>query len=114
MAETDCIFCRIAAGSIPASVVLRTDSALVFKDLAPQAPTHLLVIPARHVDSLASDDDAQELGHLMTLAARAAREAGLEADGYRVVTNVGEQGGQTVQHLHLHVLGGRHMHWPPG
>ena len=109
-----CIFCRIVGGTIPATVVASNDRAVAFKDLHPQAPVHLLVIPRRHVASLAEADDAAELGAVMALAAQVAREAGVAETGYRVVTNIGHDGGQTVGHLHLHVLGGRPFSWPPG
>ncbi|WP_396214014.1 HIT domain-containing protein [Gemmatimonas sp.] len=109
-----CVFCRIAAGTIPASIVAENDHALAFRDLHPQAPVHVLVIPRRHVASLAAADRPDELGALLALAAAVAKTAGLEESGYRVVTNIGEDGGQTVHHLHLHVLGGRPMAWPPG
>jgi len=112
----DCIFCRIAGGEIPATLVLETPDVLAFRDLHPQAPTHLLVIPRRHVASLAhlTPEDEGLAGALLSAAAQVAREAGLEAKGYRVVTNIGDEGGQSVSHLHLHVLGGRAMGWPPG
>ena len=109
-----CIFCRIVGGTIPATVVASNDRAVAFKDLHPQAPVHLLVIPRRHVASLAEADDAAELCAVMALAAHVAREAGVAETGYRVVTNIGHDGGQTVGHLHLHVLGGRPFSWPPG
>ncbi len=109
-----CVFCRIAAGTIPASIVAENDHALAFRDLHPQAPVHVLVIPRRHVASLAAADRPDELGALLALAAAVAKAAGLAESGYRVVTNVGDDGGQTVHHLHLHVLGGRPMTWPPG
>ena len=115
MSGTDsCIFCRIVAGTIPASVVASNDYALAFRDLHPQAPVHVLVIPRRHVPSLATATDAAELGQLMALAAEVARLEGVADGGYRVVTNIGADGGQTVGHLHLHVLGGRPFSWPPG
>ncbi len=113
----DCIFCRIAAGEIPARVVARTDHAIAFHDLQPQAPTHLLVIPILHLAAVrdAQGEGAeQRLGHLLQLAARAATAAGLDEGGYRIVTNTGAHGGQSVFHLHLHVLGGRPLSWPPG
>jgi len=111
-----CIFCRIAEGSLPARTVLETDDLLAFHDLNPQAPTHVLVIPRRHLDSLAAlgPDDAGLAGALLAGAAEVARREGLEPGGYRVVTNIGEDGGQSVGHLHLHVLGGRPLGWPPG
>ena len=111
----ECVFCRIAAGEIPASVVAEGERWLAFRDLQPQAPVHLLVIPRSHVESVADLREADDLGAvLLRAAAVVAREAGLEDGGYRVVTNVGEGGGQSVPHLHLHVLGGRQMRWPPG
>lgn len=112
----DCIFCRIVAGEIPAQVVHDDDRALVFRDVNPQAPTHLLVIPKRHVvsaDHLGPEDEGLA-GHLLLAAGEAARSLDLAGDGYRIVTNIGRDGGQTVSHLHLHVLGGRRLDWPPG
>lgn len=110
---TDCIFCRIAAGLIPATIVARTGDATAFRDLNPQAPTHILVIPNQHVDHAAAADEAT-LGRVMALAAQVAAEAGLDGAGYRLVTNIGKDGGQSVGHFHVHVLGGRAMRWPPG
>lgn len=113
----DCIFCKIAAGEIPARTVLRTEHAVAFHDLNPQAPVHLLVIPTRHVTAARDAegaDGAALLGQLMQAATRAATEAGLDPNGYRIVTNTGVHGGQSVFHLHLHVLGGRPLTWPPG
>ncbi len=109
-----CIFCRIVAGTIPAQIVAQNEVALAFRDLSPQAPVHVLVVPRRHVDSLAATDDAAELGAVLALAAEVARQEGVAESGYRVVTNVGRDGGQTVGHLHFHVLAGRSMTWPPG
>ncbi|HET9886099.1 MAG TPA: histidine triad nucleotide-binding protein [bacterium] len=110
-----CIFCDIAAKKIPSNIVHEDEHAIAFHDIAPRAPKHILVIPRRHLDNLdeAQKADAQLLGHLLLLASRVAAEAGLTA-GYRVVINRGEDGGETVQHLHVHVLGGRGMAWPPG
>jgi histidine triad (HIT) family protein len=113
----DCIFCRIAAGEIPARVVRRADDLIAFHDLTPVAPTHVLVIPARHLAAVrdARDPDAQALlGRLLAFAAEVATELGLDAGGYRLVTNTGADGGQSVFHLHLHLLGGRRFGWPPG
>lgn len=110
----DCLFCKIARGEIPARIVDETEDAIAFCDVTPQAPVHVLVIPRRHADSLAIADDEAELGRLMTLAARVARAEGISDSGYRVVINTNNDGGQTVQHLHVHVLGGRRMTWPPG
>jgi histidine triad (HIT) family protein len=112
----DCLFCRIAGGKIPAKLVLDETEVVAFEDINPQAPVHLLVIPRRHVASLneAKDDDAPMLGRLMTAARRLAREKGIDASGYRVVVNTMAGAGQSVFHVHLHLLGGRPMHWPPG
>lgn len=111
---SDCLFCRIARGDIPAAFIAETDEAVSFRDINPQAPFHALVIPRVHVDSLASADDPALLGSLLALAARIAMEQGIADGGYRVVVNTGEHGGQSVSHLHLHLLGGRHLGWPPG
>lgn len=112
---SNCIFCRIAAGEIPAKRVLQDEHAIVFDDLHPVAPVHMLVIPREHIESQAHAMESHEalLGRLMLLAAKAAETRGL-ANGFRVVANTGHDGGQTVNHLHLHVLGGRAMAWPPG
>ena len=113
---TDCIFCRIASGEIPARIASRSDAAVAFHDLNPQAPVHVLVIPMRHLSG-ANDAVGAESGlwaDLMTLAVRVAAELGLDQDGYRLVVNQGRDGGQSVGHLHIHVLGGRRMGWPPG
>ena len=112
----DCLFCRIVAGEIPAKIVKRTDEAVAFRDIDPRAPTHVLVIPTRHVPAVRdarSGDDAM-LGALLRFAAEVATELGLDSGGYRVVTNTGKDAGQSVDHLHFHVLGGRKMSWPPG
>ena len=109
-----CLFCSVARGEIPADIVTERDDAVVFRDISPKAPSHLLVIPRRHVASLDDADDARELGSLLRLAADVARDEGLAESGYRVVINTNDDGGQTVRHLHLHVLGGRRMTWPPG
>jgi len=108
------VFCKIAAGEIPAAVVKRGDGMLAFKDLNAQAPTHVLVIPTTHVGTLNDANDAATLGRLLTFARDVAQEAGIATKGYRVVVNTNPDGGQTVFHLHLHVLGGRPMKWPPG
>ncbi|MBX6342401.1 MAG: histidine triad nucleotide-binding protein [Thermomicrobiaceae bacterium] len=112
----DCIFCQIAAGKVPARVVYRDDGVTVFHDIQPQASTHLLVIPNQHVESLneAEEVDPALLGRLLQVAARVAREAGIDRSGYRVVTNTGPDSGQTVYHLHLHVLGGNRLRLPLG
>ncbi len=113
---TDCLFCRIAAKEIPARLVLEEDDLVAFEDVNPQAPVHLLVIPRRHVASLndlAEADDAL-VGDLHRAATRLARERGLGTRGWRTVVNCGPDAGQTVFHLHLHLLGGRALGWPPG
>lgn len=111
----DCIFCKIVAGSIPSKKVREDEQVLAFHDIDPKAPTHLLVIPKKHITSLAHAEPGDErlLGHLLLTAAEVAREQGL-GKGYRVVISTGPEGGQTVDHLHVHVMGGRQMHWPPG
>ncbi|MGO8717943.1 MAG: histidine triad nucleotide-binding protein [Acidobacteriaceae bacterium] len=111
----DCLFCRIVAGEIPAKKLYEDDSSIAFADLHPQAPTHFLVIPKQHMDSLAqaTATDKELLGHLSWVAAELAAKQNL-SKGFRIVVNTGPEGGQTVDHLHLHVLGGRAMHWPPG
>lgn len=109
-----CAFCKIVAGEIPANVVKRADGLLAFKDLNPQAPTHVLVIPTTHIGSLNDSTDPAALGRLLSFAREVAQELGVATKGYRVVVNTNPDGGQTVFHLHLHVLGGRPMHWPPG
>jgi histidine triad (HIT) family protein len=109
-----CLFCGIVSGEIPADIVAEREDAIVFRDISPKAPSHMLVIPRRHVASLDEADDAVDLGRLLRLAAEVARDEGLDASGYRIVINTNDDGGQTVRHLHLHVLGGRRMTWPPG
>jgi histidine triad (HIT) family protein len=111
---TSCLFCKIVAGEIPAAIVKRADGMLAFKDINPQAPTHLLVIPHQHVASLNEVADPTLLGRLLSFTRELAREAGIADSGYRVVVNSNADGGQTVFHLHLHLLGGRAMRWPPG
>ncbi|HEX8456482.1 MAG TPA: histidine triad nucleotide-binding protein [Pyrinomonadaceae bacterium] len=116
MAEQDCIFCRVVAGEIPADIIYRDDRAVAFRDINPQAPVHALVIPQEHVASLdeAALRDETTLGHLLRVAARVANEQGLSESGYRTVINTGAGAGQSVFHLHLHVIGGRPLRWPPG
>ena len=113
---SDCVFCRIAAGTIPARRVAEGPNVSAFRDAAPQAPTHVLLIPKAHVASSAADLGAAHgalLGEVFALAAEVARAEGLER-GWRLVTNVGDHGGQSVHHLHVHLLGGRPLGWPPG
>ena len=110
-----CIFCKIVAGEIPSAPVYQDESAYAFTDIHPEAPVHILIVPREHIVSLrdAGENHRDLLGHLMWTAAEIARERGLK-NGYRVVVNSGEDGGQTVDHLHLHLMGGRLMTWPPG
>jgi histidine triad (HIT) family protein len=113
----DCIFCKIASGEIPAKLVRRSDEALAFHDLTPQAPVHVLVIPTKHYAAArdATGPEGKEmLGKLMVFATQVATDLGLDAGGYRLVTNTGADGGQSVFHMHLHLMGGRRMGWPPG
>jgi histidine triad (HIT) family protein len=116
MSEQSCLFCRIVVNEIPAEFVHQDDRAVVIRDLNPQAPTHLLVIPREHIESLddASQKDEALLGHLLRIAARVANAEGLAEGGYRTVINNGAGAGQSVFHLHVHVLGGRPLNWPPG
>lgn len=116
MAEGSCLFCKIIAGDIPGDFVHRDERCVVIRDINPQAPTHVLVIPLEHLESLddASQKDEQLLGHLLRVAARVANDEGHSENGYRTVINTGAGAGQSVFHLHLHLLGGRPMHWPPG
>ena len=109
-----CTFCKVAAGEIPATIVKRGDGLIAFRDINPQAPTHLLVIPTQHVPSLNDAKDPALLGRMLGFARDLARETGVAERGYRVVLNTNPDGGQTVFHLHLHLLGGRAMQWPPG
>ena len=112
----NCIFCRIIEGRAPAKVVYEDESVVAVEDLNPQAPVHLLVIPREHLPSLKEATPKQEgtLGRLLTVAAKLARERGLDSKGYRTVINTGSLAGQSVFHLHVHVLGGRVFRWPPG
>jgi histidine triad (HIT) family protein len=113
--SSDCLFCKIVTGSVPAKRVYEDDLCLCFADINPQAPTHLLIIPKEHIASTAhaEEEHGPLLGHMVAKAAEMGRKAGLNR-GYRIVINTGDDGGQTVDHLHLHLLGGRHMMWPPG
>ncbi len=113
--DSECVFCGIANGDIPATIVAEGEHWVAFRDIQPQAPVHALIISRRHIASLdsLSKEDRDLSGALVLAAAQVARLEGVE-DGYRMVTNIGEQGGQSVSHLHFHVLGGREMSWPPG
>jgi histidine triad (HIT) family protein len=109
-----CLFCRIVRREIPATLVAETEDCVAFRDINPQAPVHVIVIPRRHVASLNDVTDAQLVGRLATLAAGIARTEGIADSGYRTVINTNADAGQTVFHMHLHLLGGRRMAWPPG
>ncbi|MCY1177732.1 Purine nucleoside phosphoramidase [compost metagenome] len=111
----DCLFCKIAAGQIPARKLYEDDHVVAFHDIAPQAPVHFLVIPKKHIPTLTdlTEDDKALVGHIAYTAQRLAAEQGC-GEGFRLVMNCNEQGGQTVYHIHMHVLGQRQMHWPPG
>ena len=116
MADEDCLFCKIVAGEVPADVVHTTERTVAFRDVNPQAPTHVLVVPKQHIASLsdlAADDD-RIVGEVVRRAAAIAHERGIAAGGYRTVFNTNRDAGQTVFHIHLHLLGGRSMSWPPG
>ena len=110
----DCVFCKIVDGDIPSDTIYEDEHIIAFNDLDPKAPIHFLVIPKKHITSLAELDDSNSelISHIMISIAKIAKDQGL--DSYRVVTNIGEDGGQTVPHLHFHVLGGRFLNWPPG
>ena len=110
----DCLFCKMVAGEIKPDVVFEDDSVLAFRDINPQAPVHILIIPKRHIATLNDLDDALLAGRLLQMAVKLAKQEGLSEEGYRTVFNCNRWGGQDVYHLHLHLLGGRQMIWPPG
>ncbi len=116
MSEQNCLFCKIVAGEIPAALVHEDERAVAFRDINPQAPTHVLVIPRAHIESLndAAQTDEPLLGHLLRVAARVANREGLSETGYRTVVNTGADAGQSVFHVHVHLLGGPSLAWPPG
>jgi histidine triad (HIT) family protein len=109
-----CLFCRIVAGEIPAKPVLENEHAMAFRDLHPAAPTHILIIPKQHVKDMTEAEDPALLGHIFALARTVALAEGLEKKGYRLVVNTGADAGQSVFHLHVHLLAGRTLAWPPG
>lgn len=111
-----CLFCKIVHGELPAEILYQDQDVMVFKDIAPQAPTHLLVIPKQHIATINDTDTKDELllGHLILTAKKMSQQLGLSADGYRLVFNINQHGGQAVYHIHLHILGGRQLTWPPG
>ena len=110
----NCLFCQIAAGEIPSQIVHQDEHVIAFKDRSPRAPLHVLVIPRRHVDSLREATDPELVGRVALAAAKVAQDAGFGERGFRVVANTGPEAGQTVPHLHFHVLAGRSLSWPPG
>jgi histidine triad (HIT) family protein len=116
MSQKDCLFCKIVDGNVPADIVYENDSLVAFRDIAPKAPTHILLIPRRHIATMndLQDGDVSLAGELFVTAATIAADEGLADDGYRVVMNCNEAAGQSVFHIHLHLLGGRAMSWPPG
>ncbi|MBM4185183.1 MAG: histidine triad nucleotide-binding protein [Gemmatimonadetes bacterium] len=116
MRDPSCLFCKIAAREIPAAIVHEDERLVAFRDIGPHAPVHVLVVPRDHVASLDATDEGDQglLGALLSAAREIARAEGLSEDGYRTVINTGADGGQTVHHLHVHVLGGRSLGWPPG
>ncbi len=113
---TDCLFCRIAERGIPAKILYEDELSLAFEDVNPQAPTHVLVIPRKHIPTALDirEEDKGLIGHLYIVASKIAREKGIAQPGFRLVMNCNRDAGQAVYHIHLHVLGGRRMHWPPG
>lgn len=113
----ECLFCKIVAGEIPAKIVKRSPDAVAFRDIDPRAPVHVLVIPTQHVSAVRDakgEEGERLLGKMLAFAAELARDEGLDKEGYRIVTNTGRNAGQSVDHLHFHVLGGRRLTWPPG
>jgi len=116
MSDPDCLFCKIIAGEIPADIIFESETAIAFRDINPKAPTHVLIIPRQHVATINDIEPEHEslVGSLFSAAKDIAEEEGLSEDGYRVVMNCNEAAGQTVFHLHLHLLGGRRLGWPPG
>ena len=116
MPDSDCLFCRIAHGEIPATIVRSDSEVVAFRDSHPQAPTHILIIPRRHIPSVSelSAEDLELVGRLFLVAKELAVAEGIAEDGYRMLVNAGPDAGQTVFHIHLHLLGGRQMAWPPG
>ena len=116
MAKTDCLFCKIARREIPAKIVHETDLLLAFEDIRPQAPVHIIIIPKSHIEKLSDigEKDKFLMGSLMLAAKEVAKEKGVQESGYRVVINCNKDAGQVIFHIHLHLLGGRAMNWPPG
>ena len=113
---SDCLFCKLANGEIPTNYIYEDDKVVAFNDIEPQAPVHILIIPKEHIASALELDDANSgiVSHIFKVAAKIAREKGFADDGFRIVNNCGKDGGQTVGHLHFHLLAGRYLQWPPG
>jgi len=116
MSEQSCLFCRIVAGEIPAKEVYSDETSIAFRDLNPKAPVHVLIVPRNHISSISeiTSDDEQKIGHLFRVAGIIAQAEGISETGYRTVINTGENAGQSVFHIHVHLLGGRGLAWPPG
>jgi len=116
MSQSDCLFCKILAGDIPADIVYESETAIAFRDISPQAPTHVLIIPRKHIATIneIGEEDEAVVGSLYTAARAIAATEGFAEEGYRAVMNCNEDAGQTVFHIHLHLLGGRTLGWPPG
>ncbi|NMM61948.1 histidine triad nucleotide-binding protein [Clostridium sp. P21] len=112
----ECIFCKIIKGEIPCEKVYEDDIVLSFKDISPGAPAHILIIPKKHISSLneLTDEDSKIIGHVFVILKEIVKKLGIDKTGYRIVSNCGEDGGQSVSHIHFHVLGGRKLQWPPG
>lgn len=112
----DCIFCKILKGEIPCDKIYEDDRVLSFKDISPEAPVHVLIIPKKHISSInkLKEEDENLIGYIYTVAGKIAKQLGVSEKGYRIVSNCGEDGGQTVGHIHFHFLGGRKLNWPPG
>ena len=116
MSDTDCLFCKFVSGKLDVNLVYETEKVLAFRDINPQAPTHVLIIPRKHISTIndLTNTDREEIGNLYLAAKEVAKEEGFSEDGYRVVMNCNAAAGQTVFHVHLHLLGGRTFNWPPG
>ncbi|WP_321370971.1 histidine triad nucleotide-binding protein [uncultured Desulfuromusa sp.] len=114
--SADCLFCKIIAGEIPANIIYEDSLLVVFEDIDPQAPQHFLIVPKKHIATTLdlTAEDNELVGHVYQIAGKVARDSGFSADGFRVVNNCNDGGGQTVWHIHFHLLGGRNMTWPPG
>ncbi|MFZ2257461.1 MAG: histidine triad nucleotide-binding protein [Clostridiaceae bacterium] len=112
----DCLFCKIADGQVPSEIIYEDENCVAFNDINPAGPVHFLIVPKKHIGSVAeiTEEDEALLGHMLKLIAILANDKGLNENGYRVVSNIGKDGQQTVHHLHFHVIGGRSMTWPPG